>query len=195
VISPVGTRSAFVRRVVERVNKEPPLGKQWRVGPFKLPWEVAQDEMVERTCRDLGLSDNVEERVRVENLSFEGHGHTSGVRSWLSRQRRLFGRHDFSVAEMRAVVREIVHQGRSHSRLDERRLAAMTVHQAKNREFDRVIVLWPYEVSGHDERKRRLAYNAITRARHEVHVVVQSEARVLQSPFVCDVRTRASKHP
>jgi hypothetical protein len=60
----------------------------------------------------------------------------------------------------------------------------MSIHQAKNREFDRVVVLWPYEVSGSDERKRRLAYNTITRARHEVHVIVQNKARVGQSPFV-----------
>jgi superfamily I DNA/RNA helicase len=60
----------------------------------------------------------------------------------------------------------------------------MSIHQAKNREFDRVVVLWPYEVSGSDERKRRLAYNAITRARHEAHVIVQSEGRVKQPPFV-----------
>jgi hypothetical protein len=36
VITPVGTRSAFVRQLVERVNSEPPLGKQWNVGPFPL---------------------------------------------------------------------------------------------------------------------------------------------------------------
>lgn len=52
-----------------------------------------------------------------------------------------------------------------------------------NREFDWVIVLWPYEVSGNDERKRRLVYNAITRAKQEAFVVVQGEARVGQSPF------------
>ena len=40
------------------------------------------------------------------------------------------------------------------------------------------------QVSGNDERKRRLAYNAITRAKHEAFVVVQGEARVRQSPFV-----------
>jgi superfamily I DNA/RNA helicase len=60
----------------------------------------------------------------------------------------------------------------------------MTIHQAKNREFDRVIVLWPYEVSGSEERKRRLAYNAITRAKAEAFVVVQGEARIGQPPFV-----------
>lgn len=60
----------------------------------------------------------------------------------------------------------------------------MTIHQAKNREFDRVIVLWPHEVAGDDERKRRLAYNAITRARYEAIVIVQDEERVGCTPFV-----------
>jgi len=31
----------------------------------------------------------------------------------------------------------------------------MTIHQAKNREFGSVIVLWPYEVAGSGERRRR----------------------------------------
>lgn len=81
-------------------------------------------------------------------------------------------------------MKDVVHQGRVYSNGEERRLVALTIHQAKNREFDRVIVLWPYEVSGNDERKRRLAYNAITRAKQEVFVVVQGEARTGQSPFV-----------
>jgi len=206
VITPVGTRSPFVRQVVERVNSKPPLGKKWPVGPFNLPWEVAQDEQVAQTYRDLGLPDDDEARVRAEHLKLDGGGRISRVREWLSRQRRLFGRHEFSVAEVRAVVKEVVHQGRLYSRRDERRLVAITIHQAKNREFDRVIVLWPYEVSGNDERKRRLAYNAITRARHEALVVVQGEARVGQSPFVPGVssspkaakgqkRERKAKHP
>jgi superfamily I DNA/RNA helicase len=41
----------------------------------------------------------------------------------------------------------------------------MTVQQAKNREFDGVVILWPFTVGGDPEHKRRLFYNAITRAR------------------------------
>lgn len=106
------------------------------------------------------------------------------LRDWLARQRRLFGRREFRAGELREAVRQLVQQSRGHARHEERRLSAMSVHQAKNREFDRVIVLWPYEVAGSDERRRRLAYNAITRARHEVHVIVQNKSRVAQSPFV-----------
>lgn len=185
VITPVGCgRSQFVRQVVERVNATPPLGKQWKVGPFKLPWEAVPDEQVNETCRELGLCDDDAARVRLEDLTLAGEGRVGRVRSWISRQRRLFGRTEFSTAELRTVVKEIVQQGRVYSNRDERRLVALTIHQAKNREFDRVIVLWPYEVSGNDERKRRLAYNAITRARQEAFVVVQGDARIGQSPFV-----------
>jgi superfamily I DNA/RNA helicase len=60
----------------------------------------------------------------------------------------------------------------------------MTVHQAKNREFSRVIVLWPYEVPREMEKQRRLLYNAITRAKAHAVVIVQSPNRLDQPPFI-----------
>lgn len=184
VITPVGAgRSQFVRQVVDRVCREP-IGKTWKVGPFKLQWESVPDDEVNDTCQKIALPDADDRRVRIEDLKFASEGRSARVRAWLSRQRRLFGRTEFSAGEVRAVVKDVVQQGRVFSSREERHLVALTVHQAKNREFDRVIVLWPYEVSGNDERKRRLAYNAITRARQEAFVIVQGEERTQQSPFV-----------
>ena len=60
----------------------------------------------------------------------------------------------------------------------------MTIHQAKNREFDHVIVLWPYQVTADPEAARRLLYNAITRARRRALVVVQNPDRLQHPPFV-----------
>jgi hypothetical protein len=185
VITPVGGASSpFVRQVIDRVNSAPPLGKQWKVGPFVLPWEAVPNQHVHDTCCALGLSEDDAVCVRIQDLMLSGEGRIARVRSWIARQRRLFGRTEFSTAEVRQAVKNIVQQGRAYSSQDERRLIAMTIHQAKNREFDRVIVLWPYEVSGSEERKRRLAYNAITRAKAEAFVVVQGEARIGQPPFV-----------
>ncbi len=185
VITPVGAaRSQFVKQVVDRVCRDPPLGKQRKVGPFRLYWESALDDQVQETCRELGLPESDDARVCVEDLTVVGEGRSKRVRSWCSRQRRLHGRREFSAGQLREVVKEVVRQARVHTGRDERRLVALTIHQAKNREFDRVIVLWPYEVSGNDERKRRLAYNAITRAKQEAFVVVQGEPRVRQAPFV-----------
>ena len=62
----------------------------------------------------------------------------------------------------------------------------MTIHQAKNREFDSVVVLWPYEVSGSAERLRRLLYNAVTRAKRQAVVIVQNPERLSKPPFVPD---------
>lgn len=183
VISPVTAgRSNFVRQVVERVNSGP-IGKH-KIGPFKLIWEAGHDDQAVRTCALLGLPDEDDAVVDAGVLSVMGDGSIGMVRDWCSRQRRVFGRREFNAGEIREAVRQLVQQKRGHARHDERRLSAMSIHQAKNREFDRVIVLWPYEVSGGEERQRRLAYNAITRARLEAHVVVQSKARLQQSPFV-----------
>jgi hypothetical protein len=182
VITPVtAARSSFVRQVVERVNSGP-IGKERQIGPFKLFWEAGHDEQIVRICDEVQLPNEDDAVVGYQTLALTGGGGI--VRDWLSRQRRLFGRREFKAGEIREAVRQLVQRSRGHAHREERRLTAMSIHQAKNREFDRVLVLWPYEVSGSDERKRRLAYNAITRARHEVHIVVQNPARVSQSPFV-----------
>jgi superfamily I DNA/RNA helicase len=59
----------------------------------------------------------------------------------------------------------------------------MTVHGAKNREFDNVIVLWPAAVTGSDDQKLRLLYNAVTRAKARCLVLVQATAQLTQAPF------------
>jgi hypothetical protein len=196
VISPVkATTSPFVRQVIDRVGREPPLGQKWKVGPFRIPWEVAEDDLVRTTCDDLGLPSDERQRVRAENLTLLQGGRVASVREWMARRRRVFGQLEFSVQEVREVVKDVVHQGRLYSRTGDRSLVALTIHQAKNREFDRVIVLWPYEVAGTEERLRRLAYNAITRARCEASVVVQGEARAGQLPFVPGVVASSTRSP
>lgn len=55
------------------------------------------------------------------------------------------------------------------------KIISTTIHGAKNREFDYVIVLWPYKVSGDNIYKRKLLYNAITRARTSAIVIVQHD--------------------
>ena len=57
------------------------------------------------------------------------------------------------------------------------------LHQAKNRQFDHVIILWPHGVPGGDQLKARLLYNGITRARVSCRVFVRAEALLQQAPF------------
>jgi DNA helicase IV len=60
----------------------------------------------------------------------------------------------------------------------------MTVQQAKNREFEHVVVIWPYTISDDDEQKRRLLYNAVTRAQRSCLVLVQGQELLNAPPFV-----------
>jgi len=86
--------------------------------------------------------------------------------------------------EIRLEARRNHQRSRAHRRVREGGVRAMTIHQAKNREFHSVIVLWPYRIAGSAERQRRLLYNAITRARSRALVVVQNPSRLQQPPFV-----------
>ena len=68
---------------------------------------------------------------------------------------------------------------------------ATTIHGAKNREFDDVYVLWDNNLCTKvgDERKRRLLYNAITRARISCTVVaIGSEKQVAKCPVLSLLR-------
>jgi hypothetical protein len=53
--------------------------------------------------------------------------------------------------------------------------------QAKNREFDHVVVLWPYTIPNDTEQRRKLLYNAITSAKSSCMVLVQAQ-RLLEAP-------------
>ena len=54
---------------------------------------------------------------------------------------------------------------------------------SKGLEFDGVIVLWSHTVGGDDEGKRRLLYNAVTRAKSWCKIFVQSSSILEAAPF------------
>ena len=190
IITPVrpGT-SRFVRELIARVERGP-IG-QPPVGPHRIALEISQEEECQQFLVGLGLPEHETAAVTAADLR-EPDGHPSSsrdLRAWLDQQRRLGGRTQFGVDEIRERARAIHQRSNAQRRLQDRGVRGMTIHQAKNREFESVIVLWPYEVVGSDERKRRLLYNAITRARRQALVVVQNPARLGQPPFVCSTPT------
>ena len=184
VLTPVGrAASAFVRNLIARVEEKaignPPMG------PHLVPWEESQEEEFRRFIERLGLPDDPHADVCSDELSFDGvGGPRQGLRDWIELQARVAGRTTFTAEEIRREARRIHQRSRAHRRVRGGGVRAMTVHQAKNREFHSVIVLWPYEVTGTNERQRRLLYNAITRAKYRALVVVQNPSRLNQPPFV-----------
>ena len=78
----------------------------------------------------------------------------------------------------------VVHEKRAYSVHTPKRIVT-TVHGAKNREFDNVIVLWPYKVKSDQEQQRRLLYNAITRSKKNCMLLVRGDpARAQNDPVL-----------
>jgi superfamily I DNA/RNA helicase len=102
---------------------------------------------------------------------------------WVEHQRRVLGRTEFGAAEVRAQVKRAVQHVRSFSSMPQGSRRAMTIHQAKNREFPVVMVLWPFRVVGDAVLARRWLYNAITRAkRRAIVIVVDPQQKRLNAP-------------
>ena len=186
VLTPVRPRrSPFVRDLIARVEASP-IGEP-RMGPHCIRWEGSQQEECEKFIDSLELPNESNAEVGPGDLSFDDAGGPwQDLGHWMERQTRIAGRTSFKVAEIRCEARRIHQRSRAYQRTRDGGVRAMTIHQAKNREFHSVIVLWPYQVAGAIERQRRLLYNAITRAKHRVLVVVQDPGRLGQPPFVGD---------
>lgn len=187
VITPVrAERSVFVRDLIHRVGDRP-IGKA-AVGPYTIPWEVSQEDEIKRFLSELALPDDPSAQLSASELCLPDQGGTStALRAWLDQRRRLAGTTTFTVREIHHQVGVIHQRARAYRRVRDRGVRAMTVHHAKNCEFDSVIVLWPYEVAGSADSQRRLLYNAITRAKRQVLVVVQNPNRLTRPPFVAEV--------
>lgn len=186
VITPVRPeKSQFVHDLIARVEQGP-IGKK-KTGPHRIPWETAQEDECDRFLVGLQLPGDASAEVCASSLSAcDGSGPSKALHAWLDQQRLLAGRTTFRTEDILQQARRIHQRSRAHRRVRDQGIRAMTIHQAKNREFDSVIVLWPYEVAGSAERQRRLLYNAITRAKRQALVVVQSPKRLTRPPFVPD---------
>ncbi len=134
----------------------------------------------------LNLPDRLEEQISIDQLEIDvTHGPSSTLSRWFARQRKISAKTVFTVTEIYNQVNLIHQRMRAHAYPGDKRVCAMTVHQAKNREFDSVIVLWPFQIQGSQERHRRLLYAAITRAKKQALVIVQDPKadRLSAPPF------------
>ncbi|HEX2344798.1 MAG TPA: ATP-binding domain-containing protein [Vicinamibacterales bacterium] len=119
--------------------------------------------------------------ARIERLSPAGF--VNRLTIWVRYQARATGRTQFQSADIeRLIARELAFR-RLHGVHDHHLFRAMTVQQAKNREFAGVIVIWPFQVGGDAEHRRRLLYNALTRARRWCTIVIQGPQILTGPPF------------
>jgi hypothetical protein len=154
-------------------------------GPYALAWEESEAQAAESFLGTLVLKDVNDIPSIVALLTATGAFRvTADVVEWLNTQRRTRAKDTFSKQEIAKAIKLGFAQRRRSRKVDGGGWRGMTVHGAKNREFDNVIVLWPAAVGGSDDQKRRLLYNAITRAKRRCLVLVQAKISLSLAPFV-----------
>ena len=159
-------------------------GKQ-KAGPVPINWETTADRIIEATIAALGIANGNDAISTTAILALPRSPVATQLSRWVEHQRRILGRTDFSATEVRAQVQRAVQHVRSFGSIPQGGHRAMTIHQAKNREFPVVMVLWPFRVVGDAVLARRWLYNAVTRAKRRAIVIVEDpqKKRLNEPPF------------
>lgn len=151
----------------------------------KVQWSRAlpEREQHEQLCTELGL--NGMDGVWQPKASGTGHLATAVVRD-LTRCCRLRGVADIPQDLARQFAKLAVHNSRAFG-WNSPRFQVLTVHGAKNREFDHVFVFWTSfkAAKWSTEEQRRLLYNAVTRAKLDCTVLLLgSEKGTREDPVI-----------
>jgi hypothetical protein len=181
VITP-SLQGGYARGVVNRVGQGP-CGQQGN-GPYSVYWEGSDRDQTADIVANLVIADIADAQATLAALrALPKSGPARGAISWVKKQIDALGRTQFTRTELEGVIGRGVSFQRQHGHSGGHSFIAMTVQQAKNREFEGVVVLWPYQVAGDPEHKRRLLYNAVTRAKRWCTVIVQSQNILAAPPF------------
>jgi superfamily I DNA/RNA helicase len=177
IISPVRPASSpWLRGVLASLNKE--LGQKSKIGPFPFYWESSESDELDAVHEILeSQSDGLLAISKDEVKRHAKAGH-SIVRRTVAQATRVLsvrGDKEMQRAELREIAERCCHSALAFRREKSRTRMAMTVHGAKNREFDYVFILWPYQSPAHHLLKRKLLYNAVTRAKVEAILIVQGD--------------------
>lgn len=184
ILSPTGPeKSSFVAEALARLAEKPFEKDGKRFGPFDVPWEAAAHHELRAWAAVLDL-DNAGVVSAAAILARE-HELPGPLIDWVRSRARLVGQFSFDASVVREQIGRAHASIRAHGSAGRLHRTGLTVHQAKNREFERVIVLWPIAVGGGAEVQRRLLYNAITRAKRDCVVLVQDpkKTRLAGAPF------------
>lgn len=143
-------------------------------GPYPVEWESADDEAQRALLDLLCIPDEATSNICCASLAAQTDMQgIHDLRDWARRQLFVRGVSTVTVSDVVNEVGKIVRRRRAFGPNRLWRRLAMTIYQAKNREFESVIVLWPLKLAGSLEQKRRLLYNAVTRACGRAVVIVQ----------------------
>jgi superfamily I DNA/RNA helicase len=175
----------FVREAVQRLMDAPlDINKNGKpVGPFRIDWEMDLEVLQETLIQTIGLPNGMDLIINVNSLNLQSKDQgVEELKSWLDYQRKTRGVQEFSIKDLLDQIYRITQRIRAY-KCESDGLRAMTIPQAKNREFDGVVVLWPFAIGGTAETQRRLLYNAITRAKRWAVVIIQDNPKKSRLPL------------
>ena len=181
VITPA-LQGGYAQSVIARVGQGP-CGQQQN-GPYSIHWEGTDRDETQRIVGALQLpSTSTATEAFAALRALPASGPARATIDWINNQIHAVGRLAFTREEIEAVIARNVALRRQYGGGGSHLFNAMTVQQAKNREFEGVVVIWPYQVGGDVEHKRRLLYNAVTRAKRWCNIIVQSQNILGSAPF------------
>ena len=152
-------------------------------GPYTITLEESETSLANAFIEGLALPEQATHTEASALMIGKPPSIAQDFIRWLEKQRRAKGKTLFLREEMEDTIRQLFSNQRRLSSRDGPGIRALTVHGAKNREFDLVIVLWPAAIRGDDEQQRRLLYNAVTRAKKQCLVLVQTKKAMTLPPF------------
>lgn len=150
----------------------------------RVAWSSALPESEQRKQLFAELGINNREDVWEPRTAAAGH-----LANTVSRDIRRFAKLRGMASVPQELARQFaqlaVHNARAFGRHSPR-FQVLTAHGAKNREFDHVFVFWTFKADKwSSEERRRLLYNAITRAKRDCTVLVLgNEKRVTEDPVL-----------
>lgn len=188
LVSPIRPSSSlWVQGILDSLKKE--LGQKWKLRPRPFRWESGEEEQYEAASSIVRARIGTSQDVTRSLLHVLERSDQPVIQMAASQGRRLVslrGDNGLQVAEFLDILKKASHSASAfrHDRQSAR--LAMTIHGAKNREFDYVFIAWPYKVQDDALFKRKLLYNAVTRARKRAVLFVQgSEKRVKSDDVLC----------
>lgn len=179
LISPVRLASSpWLQGVCASLEKG--FEEKWKFHPRPFHWESGEEEQYNAAVVNAQI--DIEQGITRSILCDLERSDDQIVRLAASQGRRrisLRGETVLESSEFLDILKKASHSASVFRRERQNARIAMTVHGAKNREFDYVFIAWPYKVQDDNLLKRKLLYNAVTRAKKGALLFVQGgEKRV-----------------
>ncbi|MEN6407169.1 MAG: ATP-dependent helicase [Thermoguttaceae bacterium] len=184
LISPVRLGSSpWLQGVCASLEKG--FEEKWKFHPRPFHWESGEEEQYDVAV--LNAQINIEQGIARSTLCDLERSDDQIVRLAASQGRRrisLRGETVLESSEFLDILKKATHSASVFRRGRQNARIATTVHGAKNREFDYVFIAWPYKVQNDNVLKRKLLYNAVTRAKKGAILFVQGGEKRIKDDAV-----------